>query len=355
VICLAAIMSISALAQENVVRIGIIGLDTSHSVRFSQVLNDKNSNDPNVLKYEVVAAYPYGTQDIPSAARRINGYTNEKGKFIEGYVTEIQRYGVEVVNSIEELLGKVDCVFIETNDGRMHLDQAAQVFKSGKKCYIDKPLGSTLAEAIAIYKLADIYNRPVFSSSTLRFSKVTADIHDGVYGKVKGADVYSPHHPESALDANGKQTHPDFGYYGIHGVEILFTVMGTGCEYVNRIHGKHGDIVSAVWNDGRLGSFRAITTNPNIYGGTVILEKPYEKSWTVQAGGYDGYKPLLDAVLKFFETDIAPVSKAETLEMFAFMEASNISLKQGGKTVAIADVYAKAEKEAQKLVKPYLK
>lgn len=331
--------SIVAGAQTDVVRIGIIGLDTSHSVRFSEELNKKGTDDYFVNKYEVVAAYPYGTKTIPSATKRI-----------EGYVKDVQKYGVEVVNSIDELLKKVDCVFVETNDGRLHLEQAAQVFKAGKKCYIDKPLGSTLAESMAIYKLADKYNRPVFSSSALRFSTVNADVRAGKYGVVKGADCYSPHHPESALDDKGNLTHPDFGYYGIHGVEILYTVMGMGCEYVNRVHSDQGDIVSGVWKDGRLGTFRALTKTPSLYGGTVFLENKQ-----IPAGGYMGYKVLLDAILQFFETDVAPVSKEETLEMFAFMEASNLSLQKGGKNIRLADMYKAAEKKAAKLVKPYMR
>lgn len=331
--------SVFAVAQTDVIKIGIIGLDTSHSVNFTQELNKKGTDDYYVNKFEIVAAYPYGTKTIPSATKRI-----------EGYIKDVQKLGVEVVGSIDELLKKVDCVFIETNDGRLHLEQAAQVFKAGKKCYIDKPLGATLAECMAIYKLAEKYQRQVFSSSALRFSTVNADVRAGKYGAVKGADCFSPHHPESALDEKGVSTHPDFGYYGLHGVETLYTLMGTGCEYVSRVHSSEGDIVSGVWKDGRLGTFRALTKKPSLYGGTVFLENKQ-----MPAGGYMGYKVLLDAILKFFETDISPIAKEETLEIFAFMEASNLSLKQGGKYVRIDAMYKSAEKQAEKLVKPYLK
>jgi len=327
-----------ATAQTDAVKIGIIGLDTSHSVAFSQELNKKGADDYYVNKFEVVAAYPYGTKTIPSASKRI-----------KGYIETVKKLGVEIVGSIDELLKKVDCVFIETNDGRLHLEQAAKVLKSGKKCFIDKPLGSTLAECMAIYKLAEKYQRPIFSSSALRFSTVNADVRAGKYGVVKGADAFSPHHPEAALDDKGVSTHPDFGYYGIHGVEILYTLLGTGCDYVSRVHSAQGDIVSGVWKDGRLGTFRALTTGPAVYGGTVFLENKQ-----MPAGEYMGYKVLLDAVLKFFETDVPPVSKEETLEIFAFMEASNLSLKKGGKIVHVEDMYQPAEKKAEKLLKPYL-
>ena len=134
---------------------------------------------------------------------------------------------VLAVFSIADLLEKVDCVLLETNDGRLHLEQAVEVFKSGKICYIDKPVGATLGDAIAIYEMAEKYNAPVFSSSALRFTPQNQKLRNGEFGKILGADCYSPHKVEP--------THPDFGFYGIHGVETLYTIMGTGCESVNRM------------------------------------------------------------------------------------------------------------------------
>lgn len=323
---LAALVCIASGAQ-GVTKVGIIGLDTSHSPAFTKILN-ADSDEPISRNYEVVAAYPYGTQTIESAATRI-----------PKYIEEVKGMGVEIVGSIDELLDKVDCVFLETNDGNLHLEQAEKVFKAGKKCFIDKPLAATLAECIAIYALADRYGVKIFSSSALRFSKATAEIRAGKYGPVRGADCFSPHTAE--------KSHPDFGFYGIHGVETLYTVMGTGCEKVSRMHSDEGDIVTGLWADGRLGTFRAIYKS-GTYGGTVLL-----KDRMMAAGGYEGYRCLLDAVIEFFETDVPPVSKEETLEIFAFMEASNLSLSKEGKYVLVGDVMKKAEKEARKLLKKY--
>lgn len=305
-------------------RIGIIGLDTSHSTAFTKLLN---SQDPATRAFEVVAAYPQGSSVIESAYSRIPKYTEE-----------VQKYGVKITESIAELLELVDCVLLETNDGHLHLEQAAEVFRAGKKIYIDKPLGATLAEAIAIYALAERYGATFFSSSAVRFTPLNQEIRAGKYGRVTGADTYSPHHPEA--------THPDFGYYGLHGVEELYTVMGPGCEAVSRVHTADGDLVCGRWSDGSLGSFRAIIHGPGRYGGTAFTEKE-----AIRTGGYVGYQPLVDAILTFFTTGVCPIDKEETLEIFAFMEASNLSLQQGGKTVPLASVRKKAEKEAARLLK----
>lgn len=307
-------------------RIGIIGLDTSHSAAFTKLMN---SQDPATREFEVVAAYPQGSSVIESAYSRIPRFTEE-----------VQEYGVKITSSISELLEMVDCVLLETNDGNIHLEQAAEVFKAGKKIYIDKPVGATLAQAIAIYALAERYGATFFSSSAVRFTARNQEIRAGKFGRILGADCYSPHHPEP--------THPDFGYYGLHGVEELYTVMGTGCESVSRVHTESGDVVTGRWADGRIGTFRAIVKGPGIYGGTAFTEKK-----AIQTGGYTGYQPLVDEILNFFRTGVCPVSKEETLEIFTFMEASNRSLELDGKMVPLSVIRKKAEREAQKLLKAY--
>ena len=224
------------LYAQDVIKIGIIGLDTSHSTAFTELLNG-DSDDKFVKEFEVVAAYPYGSKTIQSSYERI-----------PGYIEEVKKHGVEITSSIAELLDKVDCVMLETNDGRIHLEQAMEVFKSGKICYIDKPIGATLGQAIAIYEMAKKYNVPIFSSSALRYSPQNQKLRNGEFGKILGADCYSPHKVEP--------THPDFGFYGIHGVETLYTLMGTGCESVNRMSSQDADVVVGRWKDGRIGTFR---------------------------------------------------------------------------------------------------
>lgn len=324
-----SLLALEAAAQtEDVIRIGIIGLDTSHSTAFTELLNTPG-DDPMVQKFEVVAAYPYGSRTIESSYSRI-----------PGYIEQVQKYGVKITESISELLDMVDCVMLETNDGRLHLEQAVEVFKSGKICYIDKPVGSTLGETLAIFSLAAKYGVPIFSASSLRFSPENVKLHDGEYGRIIGADCYSPHKSEP--------THPDFGFYGIHGVETLYTLMGAGCESVSRISSEMGDIVSGVWKDGRLGTFRAIVKGPAIYGGSA-----YTENGAVPAGGYAGYKVLLDEILKFFITGKSPVPDEETIEIFTFMKASNMSIEAGGRAVKMSEAYKAGQKDAKKLIRKY--
>ena len=206
------LMISTSIYAQKIMRIGIIGLDTSHSTAFTELING-GSDETFSKGFRVVAAYPYGSKTIQSSYGRI-----------PGYIEKVKAQGVEIVPSIAELLDKVDCVLLETNDGRLHLEQAIEVFKAGKICYIDKPIGATLGDAIAIYEMAERYNIPIFSSSALRFTPQNQKLRNGELGKILGADCYSPHKVEP--------THPDFGFYGIHGVETLYTVMGLSLIHI---------------------------------------------------------------------------------------------------------------------------
>ena len=166
-------------------KIGMIGLDTSHSIAFVKSFNDKSGPHAGLGEYRVVAAYPPGSYTIPSSYERIPAYTDS-----------VKKYGVEIVGSIDDLLKQVDYVLLETNDGNMHLEQAAQVMKAGKPMFIDKPIAGHLNEAIAIFELSKKYNVPLFSSSSLRYTAATQEIHNGKYGEVIGADSYGPDNSE---------------------------------------------------------------------------------------------------------------------------------------------------------------
>ena len=90
---------------------------------------------------------------------------------------------------------------------------------------------------------------PVFSSSGLRFAKSSQAVREGSIGRVTYAETYGP--------CEREPHHPDLFWYGVHGTEALFTVMGTGCETVQRGTTADGKIeVTGTWSGGRKGIFR---------------------------------------------------------------------------------------------------
>jgi Oxidoreductase family, NAD-binding Rossmann fold len=271
----------------------------------------------------IVAAYPGGSADIPSSRDRLAGYTSELH----------DQYGVKIVRSIDELLADVDVVLLESVDGRPHLEQVRPVFNAHKPVFIDKPVAGTLADAIAIFDLARETKTPCFSSSSLRFSAGIAGMrHSDKVGDVLGCDAYGPCH----LEAH----HPDLYWYGIHGVETLFTIMGTGCQTVSRTQTEGTDLAVGVWKGGRVGTFRGIRAGRADYGATVFGSKGIAPS-----SGYGGYEPLVVEIVKFFKTGKPPISAEETIEIFAFMEAADESKRQGGKPVSVESVMTKAKSQ----------
>jgi predicted dehydrogenase len=321
-VCLLVLLPcLTAVSQEKEqpLRAGIIGLDTSHVVAFTSLLNNPKATGI-LAQVRVVAAYPGGSPDIPASKDRVAGYTKDLR----------EKYQVEIVDSIDELLKKVDVVLLESVDGRPHLEQVKPVFKAKKPVFIDKPVAGSLADASQILQLAKESGTPCFSSSSLRFSPGIFGMRDNPkVGKVLGCDAYGP--------CSLEEHHPDLFWYGIHGVEALFTIMGTGCETVARVQTKDTELVTGTWKGGRVGTFRGLRAGKQDYGALVFGTQGIAPS-----GGYGGYEPLVVEICKFFKTGKPPVSAEETLEIFAFMEAADESKRQGGAPVSLALVMGKA-------------
>lgn len=310
-------------AAPAVTRIGIIGLDTSHVGAFIKIFNDPKATG-DFVGMHIVAAYPGGSKDIESSYSRV-------GKFTE----DTRKAGVEIVDTIPALLEKVDAVLLESVDGRPHLEQVKPVLAAHKPVFIDKPLAGSLEDAVAIVELGNKYHTPWFSSSSLRFGPtIQAAKHDPKIGDIVGCITWSP--------APLEKTHPDLYWYGIHGVEMLYTLMGKGCDTVTRVNTPEADVVTGHWKDGRLATFRGNRAGAHDYGWIAIGSKN-----TAMNGKFEGYKPLDEQIATFFKTKVAPIDPAETLEMMAFMEAADESKRQNGATIKIADVMAKAEAAAK--------
>jgi hypothetical protein len=298
-LCLTSIVAAADL------RLGIIGTDTSHSTAFTEILNNAASKD-HVPGAHVVAAFKGGSPDIDESRDRV-----------EKNAAELKdKYHVEIVEKIADLCPLVDGILLESIDGRPHLEQFRQAAKCGKPVFIDKPLAATIEDARQIARLAAELGIPWFSASSLRYTDIT---------KLKTADmtgaiVWAPGPLEPHHDL-------DLGWYGVHGIEMLYTLMGTGCLEVTRTHTGSADVVVGRWKDGRLG--------------VAHLERPYSKYGAVvfrdktQLAAIDdlsfNYATLVVEIVKFMSTKKPPFPNAETLEIFEFMDAARRSKDAGGR------------------------
>ena len=310
---------ICATAFADDLKIGVIGMDTSHVTAFTKLLNDKTAPD-HVPGGKVVAAFKSGSADIPSSIGRV-----------EEYATVMQRdFGVKFVPTIEDLCREVDCVLLLSVDGRPHLAQARPVIAAKKRVFIDKPIGGTLRDAVEIFRLAKEAGVPVFTSSAYRYYDSMIELKKTDVGEIRSAISFGP----SPLEEH----HPDLFWYGIHPTEALFTAMGRGCESVVRTSSADADTITGTWSGGRIGVLHAIRTKPLPHKVTVFGSNGFVE----QKSGADSYAPLVREIMRFFQTGTPPVTAEETLEIFAFMEAADESKRRGGTSVKLSDVLGTA-------------
>jgi predicted dehydrogenase len=294
------------------IRVGIIGTDTSHVPAFTKLLNGDASEPGHIAGARVVAAYKGGSPDLPESANRVDNFAKEIH----------DKYGVEIVPDIATLLTKVDAVLIESVDGRPHLAQAKPVIAAKKPFFVDKPLAATYEDAKEIVRLAKAAGVPFFSSSSSRFGVIAKAKTEGMGGVMTwGPGPFEEHHKL------------DLSWYAIHPIEMLFALMGRGCETVTRVSGKDEDVVTCVWKDGRVGSVRALRPYGD-YGAVIVKGREVIVSHP-KASEAVNYQPLVQEVIKMFQTGKAPVDPDETLEIFAFMDAAQKSKEQGGRPVKV--------------------
>jgi predicted dehydrogenase len=298
-------------------KIGIIGFDTSHVPAFTKLLND--ASDPHHISgARVVAGVPTFSADLESSRSRVEGYTKDVQ----------EKYNVAVVDSIEALLEQVDAVLLESVDGRRHLAEATPVIKARKPLFIDKPLADNYGNAAAIVRLAKENGCPLFSSSSLRYdANLLAVKNDPELGEVAACDAFSP----ASLDPSN----PGLFWYGIHGVEILYTFMGRGCDEILCHFSQGSEVVVGRWADGRIGTMRGTRQGAHDYGATVFGTK--KVAHTTFSREIPMYGQLLKQVVPFLRGEAAPVAVEETLEIMAFMQAALVS-SQEKRAVKLSEV-----------------
>jgi predicted dehydrogenase len=315
-IVLLCALAMASTLRAGELRIGIIGLDTSHVTAFTKLINDTKSKD-HVPGGKVVVAFKGGSADIESSITRVDGYTRQLQT----------NYGVQIVSTIEELCQQVDVVLLESVDGRPHLEQARPVIKARKPLFIDKPVAGSLRDAVEIYKLAREAKVPVFTSSSYRYYESLVAVQKTNVGDIRSVISWGPAHLEPH--------HPDLFWYGIHPTEALFTILGPGCESVSRTMTDHTDVITGLWSGGRVGTLHALKQ-----GGPHRVVVFGSKGIAEQKGSGD-YAPLVREIMKFFQTGVAPVSAEESLAIYTFMEAADESKRQGGATVKLGEVLKK--------------
>ena len=297
-------------------RAGIIGTDTSHVPQFTKILHSHPE-----WKVRVVAAFKGGSPDLPLSANRLEGFAK----------TIQEEHGVELVESIDALLARVDVVLLTSVDGRPHFAQVTPVLKAGKRVFIDKPLAASLEDVHRIVQLSRQTGIPFFSASSVRF-------HGDIPQLRENASVGDVKKVQASYVLNKIEFHPDLFYYGIHGVEALYAVMGTGCVSLSRTIEGDADVTTCKWKDGRIGVYHGMLKGD--------AKQPLITVWgqkgMATTSGPVNTEELVRRIAEFFHTGRSPVDVEQTIEIFEFMTAAQLSKERNGAEVALAEVRKRA-------------
>lgn len=297
------------------IRIGMVGLDTSHVTAFAKLLHDA-SNEHYVPGARITVAYPGGSPDFDLSINRVEGFTNDLR----------DNHQVNIVDSIAAIRGECDAVFLESVDGRVHLEQFREVATWGLPVFIDKPLTASSADAQQIAALAKEHGTRVMSASAIRYGQpLQAALGDAELGAITGGDFFGPMSLIEAL--------PGFYWYGIHTVEMLYATLGAGCREVQVKRSGVQDLIVATWADGRVGTVRGQRTGNNQFGGTIHREKG-SQAVNVSTSSKPYYASLLEKVLAFLNGQDV-LDFAESVEVMRFLEAANESVAENGRSVTL--------------------
>lgn len=280
--------------------LGMIGLDTSHCKAFANNLNKWRSKTP--IKY----GFAGGSEVFSHSYNRVEKFTKEL----------TSNHSVEILDSIAEVAEKSDAILLTSCDGRQHLEQFTILSEYGKPVYIDKPFTCSLEDAKKIIELSHTTNTPVFSTSSLRY-------YTGIHNISKNKDV-------RIAEVHGKvpllDDYPGYFWYGVHSAEILYSVLGTGCEQVKVEHNENFDYILGQWDGDRKGIIFGCRFDKKIDWGVRLFTNEEMIASTAQ-NQPSGISLMIPYILDFFQTGKSPVSHEVMLEITAFMEAINQGLQ----------------------------
>jgi len=293
----------------NPLKIGMIGLDTSHVTAFAKILN--NPDEPyHIPGAKIVTGFPGASNDFELSYGRVEGFTKQLR----------DEFGVDIADSPEAVAEHADVVFITSVDGRKHREFFERTVRFGRPTFIDKPLAVSVADAKAILDKAQEAKVPVMSSSTFRFSASLRSALASDAGAVLGCDAFGP------MDL--QPTQPGLFWYGIHTVEMIVTAMGVGCRRVQVLSNTDTDLVTAEWNDGRVASIRGLRNAHYEFAITLHREKGFTLV-NLSAEERPKYVGLLEAILRSLPHGRSEVPTEETLEVIRIIEAANQSRETG--------------------------
>jgi predicted dehydrogenase len=298
------------------IRLGIVDFDSSHSIEFTRRFNHVGVEaDQRVEGARVVAGWP--------------GTSRMGQERIAGFAEQVRACGVELVDSPEAMLGRIDAVLVLSLAGDAHLERVRPFLEAGVPAYVDKPFACSLADAEEMVRLAEANNATLFHASALRYAAEVEAFRESAatLGGLHGAVSYGP----AWRDAGN----PGLFHYGIHPTAVLFALLGPGCERVWAAASEGTDVVTGAWSDGRIGTLRGGRAGSTAYGFVAFCERAviHENVSTRYA-----YRNLCRKIVESFTKKMPDEPNETSLEIVRFVLAAEESGRRGGSPVRLVDV-----------------
>ena len=161
-------------------RVGIIGLDSSHSIEFTRRMQAPDC--PPDQRAEGMQAVTCLRFETP--------FQDQQG--LDERQAQLEAWGVSVTEDFDEAVSGCDALLMEINDPQYHLDYFVGVAGLGKPLFLDKPLADTMENGLQValdHALRRVLRKRGCITSVAQDSHQNADNHQ------RGNDRSCPHQP----------------------------------------------------------------------------------------------------------------------------------------------------------------
>jgi predicted dehydrogenase len=286
-------------------RFGLLGVNTSHADAFSRIFNGTADDAALIDGSEITAIWGNDLARIDELATK--------------------HHIANRIANPNDMLGLVDAVLVvdDTNGGAVHADLARPFLEAGMPVFVDKPMTTDYADAVALFEIAGRTGAPLLSCSALRFAVELESAREKLaqIGRLSSIVSVGP---------------GDWFYYGVHAVELLGAVAGTGAKTVHRHVFDQRDVVVIGYDDGPTAVVATLRDASYVFELTAYGETGHLSFSVDDAIGF--YSNTMREVVKMVETGISPLAPEQTLEVLAILHAGTRSAETGT-TVSLTDLH----------------
>lgn len=300
-------MTLLGLQHKDLLSVGVIGVDSSHTFQFSRRIQDLHACGKTRCRVTVCC---------------------DAGSDTALELAPLRDLGIPVTDSFEDVLSTVDAVMVLNVDGNQHFRPALRALELSKPVFIDKPLTCSAAEAAALVRQARASGARCYSASALRFAESISVSERASLGRVQSIEVTGPF--QETVQLRG------LWYYGCHSFELLDSLWpqsgGIRRVRATRNNGEHR--IELDYFDGRSAVIGLDSDGTSPF---VVRLSGANSSCKSVCNLTDSYDRLVTAICEFFEGAPPGTSLENSAEITAAIECAHRSLANSGAWIPLGE------------------